>query len=89
MGYDDGECVVCRLENAGGNVGAPNYHEVCLTCLDERSGRGLDYRLFAVLKERLELGEQRCALCARKCRLWFNVSMCDEHVWAPSSSDSE
>ncbi len=82
MGYDDGECVICRLQRSGGNIGTRNRATVCLSCIDqtsENSGAS-DHRLIYVLKEHMECGEHHCELCWRPVTIWFDISVCLEHT---------
>lgn len=78
MGYDDGECLQCRLIHNGGNT--PEYArlDICLGCLHEfaKDSGAVDYRLISVLKE--NIGSGKCFLC--RCRsIVFNVSACELH----------
>jgi len=81
MGYDDGECVICRLELNGGNNSTKNRAIVCLLCihhLSENSG-AVDNRLVSVMKNHLDYGHTTCERCSGECTIWFNVSACSDH----------
>jgi hypothetical protein len=79
MGYDDGECVQCRLEH-GGNRIAINRYNLCMGCLHEytKTSTRMDGRLMAVLQDNMNLYTV-CSVCKCDSSIVFNVSVCEDH----------
>lgn len=89
MGYDDGECVQCRLENHGGNVDTSYRAKMCLECMHflSKDSPAMDHRLIQVLRGHLVLGEVTCYRCAigaaegtrdNHASISFDVSVCKQ-----------
>lgn len=80
MGYDDGECVECRLERNGGNVEEYARYNLCMGCLHEyaKDSAAMDGRLFHVLKDNMSYGAA-CDNCGCCNSIVFEVSACEHH----------
>jgi hypothetical protein len=86
MGYDDGECVQCRLER-GGNNATKRRENICFGCLSELIDKSdnLDYRLLSVLKHNMSTYGDSCYRCETTCKGAVNVSTCDTCAESKSS----
>jgi len=89
MGYDDGECIQCRLVRDGGNVDAKKRGNLYLSCLHDFSSKSgvVDGRLVQVLKEKMGYGTSNCYLCGQGCKIWVDASICDECLPEENETD--
>jgi len=94
MGYDDGECVVCRLNFNGGNTDKQERANVCLGCIHtfSESSHAADNRLIYVLKDRLQCGygdKIKCEICRKHCTIWMSISACRHHLEAEKDAEKD
>ncbi len=82
MGYDDGECAICKLKGGMSNVEGDERCTVYLSCIGnitEEYGDA-DPRVVHVLMKNMSYGRSKCVLCLKNVPVWFDVWVCEYHM---------